>query len=81
MNKATCNQSENCNTYVTVRCNKCGAECGFFPMRVVRLHGCKCGNDDYGNPKNWLGGHFGSFTLVKQENWALDQFTLIGGSK
>lgn len=57
----------NPNEYVTVKCNKCGEEMGFFPMRVVYLRGCKCGNDDYGSPRNWWKDEFGDFTLVKRE--------------
>ena len=53
--------------YVTVRCNKCGNEMGFFPLRVVYLRGCTCGNDDYGRTKEWIDGKFGNFTLVKKE--------------
>lgn len=59
--------SENFNEYVTLRCNKCDKEIGFFPMRVVYLRGCECGNDDYGSPRHWEDDNFGSFTLVKKE--------------
>lgn len=56
------------NEYVTVRCNRCGEEYGFFPMRVVCLRGCECGNDDYGSPRHWGDGNF---TLVKREEWII----------
>lgn len=59
------------NTYITVRCNKCGKLWGFFPMRVIHLQGCDCGNTDHGSPRNWKNGDFGYFTLVKTEEWDL----------
>ncbi len=62
----------NANDYVTVTCNKCGREYGFFPMRVVKLFGCECGNTNYGLAhKDWENDKFGDFTLVKKEEWIL----------
>lgn len=64
-------EADNFNEYVTLKCNKCGAEIGFFPMRVVYLRGCECGNDDYGSPRQWKDGCFGDFTLVGREDWII----------
>ena len=63
----------NFNEYVTVKCNNCGEEYGFFPMRVMCLRECKCGNDDWGRPnaKGWWADDFGNFTLVKREDWII----------
>ncbi len=52
---------------VTIRCNKCGEEYGFFPLRVVYLRECRCGNNDWGRAKEWVNNKFGNFTSVKRE--------------
>jgi len=59
------------NSYVTLRCNNCGKEWGFFPWRVMFTNPCDCGNDDYGNPLRWVDDEFGNFTLVCREEWVL----------
>lgn len=72
--------TENFNEYVTLRCNKCGEEIGFFPMRVVHLRGCKCGNSDYGSPRHWKDDNFGDFTLVKREEWIIKPLCSFPGA-
>ncbi len=63
--------AENFNDYVTLKCNKCGKEIGFFPLRVICLRECECGNNDYGSPRFWGDDKFGNFTLVKKEEWII----------
>lgn len=56
------------NECVTVRCNNCREEYCFFPMRVIALRSCKCGNDDFGSPlRDWSKDDFGNFTLIAKE--------------
>jgi len=55
------------NEQVTVKCNQCGAVYCFFPMRILSLRECKCGNSDWGSPRGWWNNNFGNFTLVKRE--------------
>lgn len=55
------------NEFVVVKCNKCGKEWSFCPMRVIVTHACDCGNDDYGNPKHWESYEFGNFTYLRSE--------------
>jgi len=61
------------NLYVTVTCNNCGEEYGFFPMQVMWLNPCKCGNDDWGRPPDWENDKFGNFTIVSKGIWNLRQ--------
>jgi len=62
---------ENPELYVTLECNKCGVESGFFPHRVMFLE-CECGNLDYGNClKDWPQGKFGNFKFVSASIWHL----------
>ena len=57
----------NTNTYyhITVKCNNCGEEIGFYPHMVLVMRGCSCGNADYGSPRGWNDKKFGNFTFVK----------------
>lgn len=56
------------NTQVTVKCNQCGEEGCFFPLRVVYLRDCSCGNTNYGSPSyDWPEDTYGNFTLVSKE--------------
>lgn len=59
--------NRNYNECVTVKCNKCGTEYQFYPMRVIALRECKCGNSNWGSPRHWWDDDFGDFTLVKRE--------------
>jgi anaerobic ribonucleoside-triphosphate reductase len=62
---------ENPDLYVTLKCNSCGNEAGFYPHRVIYL-GCDCGNNDYGNClKDWQQRKFGNFTLINASIWKL----------
>ena len=55
------------NYHVEVKCNKCGRETGFFPHRVVYLHPCDCGNNNFGIAhKDWQNGIFGDFTVIEE---------------
>lgn len=67
----TRSEAVNFDEYVTLRCNDCGEEIGFFPWRVVHLRGCDCGNSDYGSPRQWKDDKLGNFTLVKREEWKI----------
>ena len=53
---------------VTVRCNQCGEEYCFHPQTVAALRACKCGNDNWGSPRNWDKDDFGDFTLVGRDD-------------
>lgn len=56
------------STQVTVKCNKCGEDYCFFPLRVVVLRDCKCSNSNWGSPGyDWPEDKFGDFTLVSKE--------------
>lgn len=61
----------NFSEYVTIRCNDCGKEWCFFPMRCKFPPECDCGNKDSGRPtsEGWWADNFGNFTLVKREDW------------
>ena len=61
------------NEYVTIKCNKCDAEpIGFFPMRVMFLRPCPCGNNNYGMAhRDWANDNYGDFTLIEKEEWIL----------
>lgn len=68
----------NFNEYVTVKCNKCGKEYGFPPMRVICLRDCDCGNNNWGSPRGWWNDDFGNFTLVRREEWYPEASLKIG---
>ena len=54
--------------YVTIKCNKCGRKIGFFPIRVMHIHECDCGNNNTGSPSyDWPNLKFGDYTFVKKE--------------
>jgi len=64
----TFDQEWDSSTYITVKCRKCGVEYGFFPLRVVALRECKCGNANWGSYRDWRRGDFGDFDYVKTES-------------
>lgn len=55
------------NTCVMVRCNACGCLFQFFPIRVMNLRECHCGNDDWGSPRYWEDREFGNFSFIRAE--------------
>jgi len=55
------------NSQVTVKCKKCGEEYCFFPMRVISLRPCKCGNGNWCYPQDWSKGNFGDFLFIEKE--------------
>lgn len=62
--------------YVTIKCNKCGQEIGFFPLRIIVSPKCfKCGNEDTGYClRDWADLKFGDFTFVRKERWLIPSF-------
>lgn len=63
--------------YVTVKCKRCKREYGFFPMRVMYLGHCRCGNSNHGSPSRWDEDDFGNFTLVRRVEWKIPVFPMM----